>query len=155
MNRPRCRWKGGAEACSVWAVRVAYAVVFLLNVQCALQFVCAPGAFAGAYELGGAGAAGEMAVRGLGVAFLMWNVTYPAVIVRPQRFRALAVVVLVQQVVGLVGECAILASVPAGHAVLAGSIVRFIVFDAVGLVLMSAAYGWMRACALRSVRRQR
>lgn len=124
------------------AARIAVALVFALNVQCALQFVLWPEAFAGAYEL--SGVAGEAAVRGLGVAFLMWNATYPAVIASPRRFRALYVVVLVQQAIGLVGETAILLGLPGGHEVLAASILRFIAFDAVGLVLMTAAFAWLR-----------
>lgn len=124
------------------AARIAVALVFALNVQCALQFVLWPEAFAGAYEL--SGVAGEAAVRGLGVAFLMWNATYPAVIASPRRFRALYVVVLVQQAIGLVGETAILLGLPGGHEVLAASILRFIAFDAAGLILMAAAFAWLR-----------
>ena len=83
------------------AARIAVAIVFALNVQCALQFVLWPDAFAGAYEL--SGVAGEAAV----------------------------------------GETAILLGLPAGHEVLAASILRFIAFDAGGLVLMAAAFAWM------------
>lgn len=129
------------------AARIAVAVVFLLNVQCALQFVLWPAAFAGAYEL--SGVAGEAAVRGLGVAFLMWNTTYPAVIASPRRFRALYVVVLAQQVIGLAGESAILLGLPAGHDVLAASILRFVAFDAAGLVLMAAAFVWLAVITRR------
>lgn len=120
------------------AARIAVAAVFALNVQCALQFVLQPQAHAGAYEL--SGVAGQAAVRGLGVAFLMWNATYPAVIASPRRFRALFAVVLAQQAIGLAGESFILWGLPAGHEVLAGSILRFIAFDAAGLVLMGAAF---------------
>lgn len=123
------------------AARIAVAIVFALNVQCALQFVLWPDAFARAYEL--SGTAGEAAVRGLGVAFLMWNATYPAVIASPRRFQALYAVVLVQQTIGLVGETAILLGLPAGHEVLAASILRFIAFDAGGLALIAAAFAWM------------
>lgn len=123
------------------AARVAVALVFAVNVQCAASFVLWPEVFAGRFEL--AGVPGEAAVRGLGVAFLMWNATYPPVIANPRRFRALFAVVLVQQAVGLAGESWILLSLPAGHAVLAASIVRFIAFDAAGLVLMAAALAWL------------
>lgn len=121
--------------------RIAVAAVFLLNVQCALQFVLWPAAFAPAYEL--SGVAGEAAVRGLGVAFLMWNATYPAVIASPRRFRALFAVVLAQQAIGLAGETAILLSLPAGHDVLAGNVLRFIAFDGAGLAVMLAAFLWL------------
>ncbi len=125
------------------AARIAVALVFALNVQCALQFVLWPASFAGAYEL--SGVAGEAAVRGLGVAFLMWNATHPAVIASPRRFRSLYVVVIAQQTIGLIGESAILLSLPAEHEILAESIQRFIAFDATGLVIMVAAFVWLCA----------
>ena len=115
-------------------VRVAYALVFAVNVQCAISFVVAPSAFAGAYEL--SGAAGEAAVRGLGIAFLMWNATYPAFMARPLKFKVLGWVIIAQQAIGLLGETGLLHSLPPGHEQLASSIMRFIVFDATGLVIM-------------------
>lgn len=118
--------------------RIAVAFVFVVNVQCALSFVIDPSAYAPAYEL--TGVAGDVAVRGLGIAFLMWNVTYPAVIINPRRFRVLYGVVLIQQIVGLVGESWIFMTLPAGHALLEASIGRFITFDAFGLVVMGAAF---------------
>ncbi len=127
---------------SEWTARAAVLAVFCLNVQCALQFVLWPGRFAGAYEL--SGAAGEAAVRGLGVAFLMWNATYPPVIAAPSRHRALYLVVLAQQAIGLLGETGILLSLPEGHGTLAASLLRFIAFDGGGLVLMAGAYWYLR-----------
>lgn len=122
----------------VWFARVAFAAVFALNVMCALQFVIDPGSYAGAYEL--EGVAGEAAVRGIGIAFLMWNATYPAFIAAPSRFRVLGWVILAQQAIGLVGESLLLCSLPAGHDVLASSVMRFIAFDGAGLVLMGVAF---------------
>ena len=110
------------------------AFVFVVNVQCALGFALTPEAYMGAYEL--AGVPGRVAAQGIGVAFLMWNCTYPLVIWKPQRHITLAGVVLAQQVVGLIGESAIRATLPAGHDLLASSIDLFIVFDAAGLLLM-------------------
>ena len=143
---PRRRTQAAA---SQWAVRLAYLVVFAVNVQCALSFALDPQSFVGAYELQKAGSAGLAAVQGIGVAFLMWNCTYPAVIASPKRFFALAVVVLVQQTVGLVGETAILLQLPAGYETLAASVVRFIQFDAFGLALMGVAFAWMTAANRR------
>ncbi|MGI6220930.1 MAG: hypothetical protein ACOYIP_03510 [Coriobacteriales bacterium] len=131
---------------AVWAVRAAFLIVFIINVQCAVQFICWPDSFVGAYEL--SGVAGKVAVQGLGIAFLMWNCTYPAVIISPTRFRALGVVVLAQQAVGLVGELLLSASLPAGHDILQASISRFAAFDGAGLVIMLAAFVWM-AVSLR------
>lgn len=124
---------------ATWVVRLCFAFVFVVNVQCALGFALAPEAYMGAYELGGV--PGRVATQGIGIAFLMWNCTYPLVIWRPERHRALASVVLAQQVVGLVGESLIRATLPAGHDLLASSIDLFITFDAIGLVLMVASWG--------------
>ena len=85
------RMTRGQRAAGI-AARVAVALVFAVNVQCAASFVLWPEAFAGGFEL--AGVPGAAAVRGLGVAFLMWNATYPPVIANPRRFRALFAVVL-------------------------------------------------------------
>lgn len=124
---------------ATWLVRLFFAFVFVVNVQCALGFALTPEAYMGAYEL--AGVPGRVATQGIGIAFLMWNCTYPLVVWQPQRHRALAGVVLVQQAVGLIGESAIRATLPAGHDLLASSIDLFIAFDAVGLVLMAASWG--------------
>ncbi|MEG0016112.1 MAG: hypothetical protein RR747_05990 [Gordonibacter sp.] len=141
----------GTQAAAI-AARVAVAAVFIVNVQCALSFVLQPAAFAGSFELAGAGIAGETAVRGLGVAFLMWNATYPAVIASPRRFRALYVVVLVQQAIGLVGESMIRLGLPAGHAGLAASIDQFVAFDAAGLVFMAGTFAALLVADRRTAR---
>lgn len=123
---------------SALAARIVVAAVFLINVQCALSFALQPASFAGAYEL--SGVSGNVAVQGIGVAFLMWNATYPVVIANPRRYRAVFLIVLAQQAIGLVGETAILLGLPAGHEVLAASILRFIAFDAAGFIAMLAAF---------------
>lgn len=123
---------------ATWVVRLCFAFVFVVNVQCALGFALAPEAYMGAYELGGV--PGRVATQGIGIAFLMWNCTYPLVIWRPERHRALASVVLAQQVVGLVGESLIRATLPFGHDLLASSIDLFITFDALGLLLMGISW---------------
>lgn len=138
-----------AGAASLVAVRVAYAAVFALNVTCALQFAFDPAGYVAAYQLEGPGA--EAAARGMGVAFLMWNATYPLFVARPSSHAALGAVVLVQQLIGCVGEAAILLSLPAtGCEVLAASIVRFVVFDAAGLAAMGATFAWHRATCRRA-----
>ncbi len=120
---------------AAWVIRVCFTVVFVWNVLCAFQFLVAPASFAGAYQL--SGTAGEAAVRGMGVVFLMWNATYPAFLVNPVRFKVLGWVIAVQQLIGCVGEAFILAALPAsGFDLLAASIQRFLIFDAVGLALM-------------------
>ncbi len=125
---------------SSFAVRIAYLIVFIVNLQCAIGFLAWPGAYAPSYEL--SGIPGDVAVRGMGLIFLMWNVTYPLVIISPRRFRILGVVVLVQQVIGLIGESWILSTLPAGHDALQTGIERFASFDAIGLVIMLVTFVW-------------
>ena len=145
--------KNGSRSVNVatWVTRLAFALVFFLNVQCALQFIVAPQDYVFAYEL--SGVSGVVAVQGIGVAFLMWNVTYPAVIFDPVRFRVLDIVVLIQQLVGLIGESCILMNIPSGHEVLMFSITRFIAFDTIGLVLMTAALLGLRFCIRKAQHR--
>ena len=125
-----------------WIARIAVGAVFAMNVWCALDFIINPSAYAPAYEL--TGVAGQAAVQGLGVAFLMWNVTYPLVIARPSTHLTLYAVVLAQQVVGLVGETVISLSLPSGHVTLAAALERFIVCDGIGLLVMAIAFVLVR-----------
>jgi hypothetical protein len=127
---------------AAWLARIAVFVVFALNVMCAIQFIAEPLRYAAAYGLPTTAESGAM-VAGLGVAFLMWNATYPAVIFSPRRFRALYVVVLIQQAIGLVGESCIWANLIGqglGNGLMAAGIMRFVIFDAAGLVIMLAAF---------------
>ena len=147
---PRKRLSVGKAS---WIARLAVLIVFALNITCAIQFILHPVESATAYGLPHTQEAGAMAA-GLGVAFLMWNVTYPAVIFSPSRFRALYVVVLLQQLVGLVGESFILwrlYGAGLGSGLMASGITRFIIFDAGGLVLMLVAFIVLAA----AMRRQR
>nr|AHF25151.1 hypothetical protein [uncultured bacterium Contig1772] len=121
-----------------WVARVLVALVFFINVQCALQFVLWPGAYTAAYQLEGASA--EAVVRSIGICFLMWNATYPPVIVRPGKYRVLFAVMLCQQAIGLVGESLLYFSLGPDLVVLASSVMRFIVFDAAGLVALVCAF---------------
>ena len=112
--------------------------MFAINVWCAIVFLFDPQTYVGAYEL--QGTAGEAAVRGMGVVFLMWNATYPLYIFRPDRYRALGRIIIVQQAIGCAGEAFILATLGAGHELLAASILRFIAFDVGGLLIEVAAF---------------
>lgn len=123
-------------------VRVVFATVFAVNVHCALSFAFAPERFVDGFMLADAGRVGEVAVAGMGVAFLMWNATYPAFIAAPQRFPVLGWVILAQQAIGLIGELCLYATLGEGFDVLRSSLLRFIVFDGAGLVAMAAAFAW-------------
>ena len=130
--------KKGPHFYRLLTARLAVILVFIWNIQCALVFIFTPGRFVGAYELTGAG--GLAAIQGMGVAFLMWNVTYPPVIFSPIRHLFLFKIVIIQQVVGLIGELHIFLITPVIHTNLRTSILKFILFDAAGLILMFVGY---------------
>ena len=125
------------KTAKAWAARILVAAVFAMNVSCALQFICCPGTFVGAYSLQGAGA--PAAIQGFGVCFLMWNATYPPLIANPHKHLVLFAVVLAQQAIGLAGEAFIRQGVEQSLALYA-SIGRFMAFDAMGLVALAAAF---------------
>lgn len=131
--------RGSARA---WAARIAVGAVFFMNVQCALQFVLSPERYTAGFQL--TGVPGATAISGLGIAFLMWNATYPLVMWDPGKHRTLYAVVLIQSLIGVIGETWLLLSLPAGHPEIAASLTRFIVFDGGGLVLMAAAFLMLR-----------
>lgn len=125
-----------------WIARVLIVAVFCINVSCALAFIAWPGRYIAAYELTGPGA--QMAIQGMGVTFLMWNATYPPVIYRPRADRTLFGVVIAQQAIGLVCESALLATILGTAPTLETSIMRFIVFDAGGLIALVVAWALTR-----------
>jgi hypothetical protein len=121
----------------LWLVRLLIAAVVGWNLQCALAFLLNPGAYAAGFEL--AGIPGDAAVRGTAVLFVMWNIPYVVALWQPRRRRVSLWEALAMQVVGVVGESLILFSLPAGHAILYGSLVRFVAFDAAGVLLLAGA----------------
>lgn len=123
---------------AAWICRVCFTIVFVLNIQCAFSYVLFPGDYTSGFQL--SGLEGAVAIQGIGVAFLMWNATYPAFIVNPSRFKVFGFVILAQQTIGLLGESAIFFSLPATAPTIASSILRFITFDAVGLILMASSF---------------
>lgn len=128
----------------LWAARIAVTLVLIGNLSAAIPYVVTPGTYASAFELDGV--AGAAMVRGVGILFLMWCAAYLPAIARPDRHPALLGVILAQQLIGLVGESWILASLPDGHAVLSATGLRYIAFDGAGLALLVLAFAltWRR-----------
>jgi len=132
----------------VWLARLALAVVFALNVSCALAFIVRPWLYAPGFEV--SGVPGETLVRGIGILFLMWNATYPLALAHPWRYRWPFAIVLVQQAIGVLGESWMLWVLPPGHAALEATGRRFVAFDGAGLALMLAAYAALAWAERRS-----
>ena len=69
----------------------------------------------------------------------MWNIPYLLALWQPQRNRLSLWEALAMQAVGAIGESLILFSIPVGHPILHTSVLRFIAFDAAGVVCLIGA----------------
>lgn len=121
-----------------WVCRICFTIVFIVNIHCAISFIVDPRPYA--WNFGLRGDSGHFAVRGLGIAFLMWNATYPVFIALPNLFKVVGGIVLAQQLIGLIGESLLLPYLPHASFLFAASIMRFIEFDAFGLLIMTIAF---------------
>jgi hypothetical protein len=122
----------------LWVARLLIGIVILWNLQSAFVFIFNPSRFVQAYEL--SGTAGEAAIRGFGILFLMWNVPYLFALKDPLRYQLALTFALLMQSIGLIGESYILSTVAIEHILLRNSILRFIIFDGLGLLLLAIAY---------------
>ncbi|OJX47193.1 MAG: hypothetical protein BGO78_17115 [Chloroflexi bacterium 44-23] len=130
VNGVRTSYRYGAS--------ILIALVFFSNVKAGIAFLFQPHKYAWAYELNGM--PGEIAIAGTGLLFLMWNVPYLFALLNPVRFKISLLQALLMQLIGLVGETLLLTQIRVdAHTVLHNSIMRFIVFDAAGLLCLLAA----------------
>jgi len=118
--------------------RLLVGIITVFILQAAFAFIFSPGGFVYAYEL--SGAAGEAAVRGFGVLFLMWNVPYLFAILDPVRYRLALYFAMFTQLIGLIGVSCIFFTLSVEHVTLRNTNLRFIVFNAIGLLLLAIAY---------------
>jgi len=123
----------------IWLARLLIGVVLFFNVQSVSSFWLYPQRYAPAYEL--FGVVGIAVIRGFAVLFLMWNVPYVIAFWHPFRRLISLGEAVVMQTIGLAGESWILNGLPQEHAILRDSILRFILFDAFGLILLVTALG--------------
>ena len=124
----------------LWLARLLIFSVTVWTLQAALAFILWPDAYSPGFEL--SGLPGAVAVRGTGLLFLMWNLPYLVALWHPLRYRLALKLALAMQTVGLVGESLIFLGLTPGHVLLQASILRFILFDAAGLVALAAAF-WL------------
>ena len=122
----------------IWITRLFIGIVTFWNLQAAFIFIFSPDKFVSSYEL--SGTAGEAAIRGMGVLFLMWNVPYLYALQNPIRYQFALHLALLMQFAGLIGESYILSTLSTEHVILRNSISRFITFDGMGLLLLALAY---------------
>lgn len=121
----------------IWIGRVLIGAVFLMNVQAAVLFLWQPENFAPSFELDGV--IGAATIRGIGILFLMWNVPYFVALLNPVKYRISLYEALAMQAIGVVGETMLLLTLPSGHPILESSILRFVIFDSLGLLALLVA----------------
>jgi len=117
--------------------RVLIFLVVAMNLQCAFAYIFNPLPYVAPFEL--SGEPGRVAVIGIGILFVMWQVPYVFALVHPQRNRRSLLEASLMQGIGLAGETLLLRSIPETHVSLRASILRFVIFDAVGLLLLLIA----------------
>jgi hypothetical protein len=129
--------KAGTFGWKRWLARILTLIVLAWNLEAAISFMVSPALYLAGFEL--KGSPGEVAVAGIGLLFLMWQVPYVLAVVGPLKFRVSLIEALVMQTIGLVGESILLTRITSEHAMLRSSITRFIVFDGTGVVLLGVA----------------
>jgi hypothetical protein len=123
----------------LWAIRVLVAIVFLWNIQCTLAFLIFPARYTSSFQLP-SNVIGITIIRSIGLLFLMWNVPYFFAALQPIRWKICLDISFIQQFIGVLGELWILSSLPT-EPVIRSSILRFLSFDATGLVILAIASG--------------
>lgn len=122
----------------LWVARIFIFAVFACNMQCVYSFMVHPEDAIAAYQLAGLGA--EPVARSIGISFLLWNCTYPLPIFKPDRYRTIFGIVVFQQAIALLLEIWLLFTLGPEQQILANAIIKFIRFDAPGIVLLGLAF---------------
>lgn len=121
----------------IFLVRILIALVFASNILCAFQFLINPSGYIQQFNL--EGEAGTVVIRSLGILFFMWNVPYAIALFNPYRYSIALFSAVVMQLIGFLGETWIYFSIQS-LVNTKSSILRFMVFDFVGLVVLSIAF---------------
>jgi hypothetical protein len=123
---------------NLWLPRLLIGAVLFFNLQCALAFLADPAAYMAGFGLSGEAGAGML--RGMGLLFVMWNVPYVLACYNPIKYRVSLIEAIIMQAIGLLGETWILLSMEIQNPLITSTVLRFIVFDGGGLVLLAIAY---------------
>lgn len=128
----------GLAKVNIWIPRVLIGIVLFWNLQAAVYFVLKPELFVSSFEL--VGVPGSAAVVGIGILFLMWQVPYIFALVHPVKFRVSLLEAIAMQAIGLVAESWLRSTISVDFALLRSSILRFIIFDGTGLLVLIIAF---------------
>jgi hypothetical protein len=121
----------------IWIIRLLIALVFASNILCAIQFLVNPSSYIQQFDQ--IGEAGIVVIRSLGILFIMWNVPYAIAVYHPYRYPIALTSALLMQLIGFIGETWIYFSIQ-NLVNTKSSIMRFMIFDFAGLLLLSVAF---------------
>ena len=117
----------------IWLSRLLIALVFGINIECALLFLVTPEKFVSGFEL--SKITGIVVIQALGILFIMWNVPYFVALLHPLKYRLSLIEACVMQFIGVTGESFLLMRIPSGRVSLREALGRFVLFDSAGLLL--------------------
>jgi len=121
-----------------WIIRAFIAPVTFFNLQCSFEFLVHAERYAPSFDL--YEPTGAFMIQGLGLLFLMWNIPYLYALIDPIRHATSLSEAVIMQAIGLVGETLLLFNVPSDFQNLHASVMRFILFDGSGLLLLLIAF---------------
>lgn len=121
----------------VWIARVLVGIVLFWNLQASIQFMLKPELLTRGFQL--EGIPGRAAGSGYGILFLMWQVPYFFALAHPVRFKISLWQALIMQAIGVIGESILFATIPVDYLPLRDSIIRFIIFDGTGVLILAVA----------------
>ncbi len=121
----------------IWLVRLLIFGVAFWNLQCAAVFLIFPERYAPSFELNGE--VGLVVIRAMAVLFVMWNIPYLFALIHPYRWFVSLIQALVMQSVGFIGETWLFTTITAERVILRSSILRFMIFDGLGILLLGIA----------------
>lgn len=118
---------------------VLIGIVFFVNLQAGIDFYFHPEYYAYAYEL--IGLPGNLVISGFGLLFIMWNVPYGFAIINPFKHKISHIQAIIMQLLGCLGESLLIFRIPENqHLILRSSMMRFVIFDSIGLFLLILAF---------------
>ncbi len=122
----------------LWLARIPIMIVLFFNLQCAYLFINFPLRYAPGFDL--SGQAGAAIIRGFGILFTMWNVPYAFAAYHPLRNRLSLIQALIMQAIGAAGETILLLTTSGLSAHVHDTVMRFIIFDGSGLILLIVSF---------------
>jgi len=120
-----------------WIIRALIAPVVFFNLQCSFAFLIHPEGYTAGFDL--YEPTGTHMIQGLGLLFLMWNIPYLVALLDPIRHSTSLVEAVIMQFIGVGGESLLLLRVPQEYLNLHASVIRFILFDGGGFILLLIA----------------